>query len=133
MYDTPVEAISCMTGFVDQPCSKCVANPNRSSPARAVTHPMAKLSSMSNGFAFCVLALGNRKPSAPRVQRPPRATFFVALISKVKLFSTYAKHDFYWVAASKSTLFFLVFDALRRRIVNPVSCKAMPFRHIGRL
>ena len=32
MYDTPEEAIACITGLGGQPCSKSVANPKRSFP-----------------------------------------------------------------------------------------------------
>jgi hypothetical protein len=35
-----VEAMACMVGLEGQPWSKCVAKPNRSSPAWAVMHPM---------------------------------------------------------------------------------------------
>jgi hypothetical protein len=48
MYDTPDEAIACITGLGGQPCSKWVENPNRSSPAYAVMCPIATISNAQN-------------------------------------------------------------------------------------
>src|SRR5260370_22684255 len=52
MYDTPDEAIAGITVLGGQPCSKCVANPNRLSPACAVMHPIAILNINKSFITF---------------------------------------------------------------------------------